>query len=93
MLTQICADFGHHDSPKCVVQNLTQLLLLCHLQSMLCTIIQKLHVISHRYLTEGTGSLGGGTYSSEVYCIQMSCQSELQHGGESDCSQLQTLEL
>ena len=43
------------------------LLLLRHLQSLLCTINQKRHVISHRHLTEGTGSLGGGTYSSEVY--------------------------
>ena len=52
---------------KCAVQNVTQLLPLRHLQSLLCTISQKRHVISHRHLTEGTGCLGGGTYSSEVY--------------------------
>ena len=35
---------------KCVVQNMTQLLLLRHLQSLLCTIIHKpIHVISHRH--------------------------------------------
>ena len=37
---------------KSVFQNVTQLLLLDHRQSLLCTIIQKLHVISHRHLTE-----------------------------------------
>ena len=41
-------------SQKCVVQNVTQLLLLHPLQSLLCTIIQKPHVIFHRHLTKGT---------------------------------------
>ena len=45
---------------KCVVQNVTQLLLLRHLLSWLCTIIQKRHVISHRHLTEGTGAPEAG---------------------------------
>ena len=45
---------------------LAKCLLLCHLQSLLCAIIQEAHVISHRHLTEGTRSLGGGTYSSKV---------------------------
>ena len=66
MLTRICVDFGRHASPKCVVQNVMHLLLLGHLQSLLCMVIQKRHVISLRHLTEGTGSLGGGTYSSEA---------------------------
>ena len=34
---------------------------------MLCTIIQKPHVVSNRLLTDGTRRLGGGTYCSEVY--------------------------
>ena len=41
---------------KRVVQNVTQLFLLLHLQSLLCTIIDNPHVISHRHLTEGTGA-------------------------------------
>ena len=53
MLTQI---FGRHYSPKCVVQIVKQLLLLRHLQSLLCTIIQKRSVTSQRHLN---GSLGG----------------------------------
>ena len=44
-----------------------RLLLIRQLQSLLCTIIQKPHVISLRHLTEVAGSLRGGTYSSEVY--------------------------
>ena len=56
MLTQICTDFGRHASPKCVVENVTQLLLLRHLQSLLCMIVQKIHVISHKHLTRGTCS-------------------------------------
>ena len=47
-----------------------QLLLLRHLQSLLCTIIKKTHVIAHRHLTERTGSLRGRTYSSEVYGVK-----------------------
>ena len=43
---------------KCVVQNVTQLFLLRHLQSLLCTIIQKPHVISHIHLA-GLRSLNG----------------------------------
>ena len=39
---------------------MTQLLLLRHLQSLLCTIIQKRHGISHRHLTEGTGASEAG---------------------------------
>ena len=35
-------------------------LLLRHLQSLLCTIIQKPHVISQRHLTEGTGASEAG---------------------------------
>ena len=45
---------------KCVVQNVTQLLLVLHLESLLCTIVQKTHVISHRHLTEGTGASEAG---------------------------------
>ena len=44
----------------CVVQNVTELFLLCHLQSLLCMTIQKPHVISHRHLTEGTGASEAG---------------------------------
>ena len=43
-----------------------QLLLILHLQSLLCTIIQNPHVISHRHLTEGTGASEVGL-PSEVY--------------------------
>ena len=39
---------------------MTQLLLLRHLQCLLCTIIQKPHAISHRRLTEGTGASKAG---------------------------------
>ena len=46
MLTQICTDFGRHASPKG----------RHHLQSLLCTIVQKSHVISHKHLTRGTWS-------------------------------------
>ena len=44
---------------KCVVQNVTQLLLLRHLQSSLCTIIQRRHVISQTF-DEGTGASEAG---------------------------------
>ena len=42
---------------KCVVQSVNQLLLLRHLQSSLCTIIQNPDVISksHRHLTSEAG--------------------------------------
>ena len=57
---------------------MTQLLPLRHLQSLLC---QKPHVISHRHLTEGTGSLRGRTYSSEVYVelFQLHATGRLHH--------------
>ena len=46
---------------KCVVQNVNQLLHLCHLlQSSLWTIFQKPHVISNRHLTEGTEASDAG---------------------------------
>ena len=45
---------------KRVVQNVAQLLFLRHLQSLLCTIVQKPHVISNRHLTQGTGASGAG---------------------------------
>ena len=45
---------------KCVVQNVTQLFLRRHLQSLLCTIIHKPCVISRRHSTEGTGASEAG---------------------------------
>ena len=44
---------------KRVLQNVKQLLLLRLLQSMLCTIILKARLISHRHLVEGIWGLGG----------------------------------
>ena len=45
---------------KCVVQNDTQLKLLRHLQNLLCTIIQKTLVISHRHLKWEPGASEAG---------------------------------
>ena len=61
---------------KCVAQNVTQLLLLRHLQSVLCTTVLKPHVISHRRLTEGTGASEAGLIPQRsilsVYFLQHS---------------------
>ena len=53
-------NFSGNYGKKCVVQNVTQHLFLRHLQSLLCTIIQKRHVISHGHLTEGTRASEAG---------------------------------
>ena len=45
---------------KSVVQNVTQLFLVLHVQSLFCTIIHKPRVISQRRLTEGTGAWEAG---------------------------------
>ena len=50
----------------CVVQNVTQLFLPRHLQRLLCTIIQTLCYFRSTF-DGGNRSLGGGTYTSELY--------------------------
>ena len=60
---------------KCVVRNMTQLLLLHHLQGLLYMIIQKHHVISHRHLTKGTGASEVGLILILQRSIMMSAMS------------------
>ena len=45
---------------KCVVQNVTQLLLLRHGGEEYTIFLKPFHVISHRHLTEGTGAPEAG---------------------------------
>ena len=57
------ADFGRHkssDVTKCVVQNVTQLLLLHHLQFVMYDHSKTAFIISLRHLTKGTGALEAG---------------------------------
>ena len=72
---------------RCVVQNVTHLLLLRHLQSLLCTIIKNTHVyISPRHLTEGTGasevglilrSIGERVEEGFILFVNVSCPSSV----------------
>ena len=64
-------------SEKCVVQNVTQLLLLCHLQ--LYTIIQKPNVISQGHLTVGTRASEVGLILQRSMSRAFLCMHEVMH--------------